>query len=162
VVPMLEREAAVIRYRAIGALARLPGAGDDEPEVIVALGAVAKSDRSEIVRVAAVRALGERGLFSQSGRAAAAIDLLPWARALEACLADPAAAVRIEALSSLATLGELSAVPAVIDFGVGAEGVERTAARKALESLTGQRWGTNFSAWKTWWLDELERQDGNN
>lgn len=151
VVTMLDRDEAVTRYRAVCALARLPGAGDEEPDVIAALASSAHSDRSEIVRVAATRALGERGLFSQSGRAAASVDLAPWARALEACLADPAGSVRAEALAALSTLGDGSCVPAVIDFGAAAKATERTAARKTLESVTGQHFGTDFAAWKGWW-----------
>jgi len=159
VAAMLEREAAVVRYRALGCLARLPGAGAREGEVIAALQAVAKGDRSEIVRVAAVRTMGERGLFSQAGRVAAAIDFAPWLAAIEASLGDPASAVRVEALDALSTLGAPDAVPAIIDFGDRARGAERTAARRALESLTGAKLGTDFKAWKGWWAAHVAQDE---
>jgi hypothetical protein len=156
VAAMLDREAAVVRYRALGCLARLPGAGGREGEVIAALESVARGDVSEIVRVAAVRTLGERGLFSQAGKPAADVDFAPWSQAVAALLKDPSDAVRVEALGALGTLGDPRAIPAVIAFGESARGVEVTAARKTLESLTGQRLGTDFKAWRAWWAGREE------
>ena len=157
VAALLDRDKAVVRYRALEALSKLPNARAGEPAVLARLAEVAQDDRAEVVRAQACTTLGERGLFSQSGRTLAQVDFTPWARAIEGALTDDSEVVRKAALGALSYLGERSSVPAVIAAGERGVDLERTAARKALESITGQRFGLDWKAWKQWWAAETAR-----
>lgn len=153
---LLERDKAVERYRALQALARLPGARDLEPGVCAAIRAVATGDAVELVRAEAAKTLGERGLFAQSGLAASEVDFQPWIDALVATLEDESELVQQQGLYGLAFLGERAAVPAVIEAGRGGTQLVQIEARKTLQALTGERFGLDWDAWQVWW----ERQEG--
>lgn len=151
VAALLERDKAVERYRALEALGRLPGARDLEDGVFAAMRGVAASDRSEIVRAAAVTALAERGMFSQAGLPSDQVSFVPWAEAIAQTLSDESETVRAKAFEALALLDEPIVVPAVIAAGRRAQGIERTSARKTLEALTGQTFGLDWDAWAAFW-----------
>lgn len=151
VAELLGRDKAVVRYRALNAIGRLPSARDFEPQVRDRLREVLANDPSEIVRNQAATTLGERGLFAQSGLRLEQADFRSWARALEVGLDDKSESVRKSVLNALGFLGERSSVPAIIAAGRSGTGLDRTEARKALESLTGQRFGLDWDAWTAWW-----------
>lgn len=157
VVQLLDRDKAVVRYRALEALSGLPNAREGEAAVLARLADVAHNDRAEVVRAQACTTMGERGLFSQSGRTMAQVDFKPWARAIEGALTDKSEEVRKAALGALSYLGERTSVPAVVAAGERGSDLERTAARKALESITGKRYGLDWVAWKQWWAAEAAR-----
>jgi len=148
---LLERDKAVERYRALQALAQLPGARDLEPAVCAAIRGVATGDEVELVRAEAAKTLGERGLFAQSGLTTNEVDFQPWIDALIATLDDPSDLVQKNALYGLAFLGERSAVPAVIAAGRSGTQVVQIEARKTLQALTGERFGLDWNAWQVWW-----------
>ncbi|MDF1800798.1 MAG: HEAT repeat domain-containing protein [Planctomycetota bacterium] len=152
---LLQSPSALVRYRAASMLGRLPSAGLEEPEVYTALQAAAENDASEIVRVQATRALGERGLWASAGRNLTEVDLAPSRLALEACLDDDAEAVRLEAIGGLSLLGDRRAVEALLTFGRDARRDQRlrdlSAAGKTIRSLTGKDLGVDVDAWAAWW-----------
>jgi hypothetical protein len=135
------------RRRAAELLGNLPPAGAGEPAVLEGLGALAERDPQWIVRAQAARALGARGArHAHKGYAAAVL-----ARAL----ADPDPEVVKSALDGLATLGESSAIPALI------RSLERAArdgdlaalkaAQSALRKLTGETADHDPEEWWARW-----------
>jgi HEAT repeat protein len=146
VVPLLERPRMETRRRAAAALARLPHAAQDEPQVRAGLVHSATRDPEWIVRAEASLALGSRG--ARDG------DAEPWRAALTRALADPDAAVAEAAAEALGDLGDTRAVPVLID---AMERSARTgdprvvqACDRALVTLTGAR-RSGGAAWREWW-----------
>jgi len=102
----LSAEDPELRRRAAELLGKLPNAGGTEPAVLERLGKCVEHDEVWIVRAQAARALAARGSrHTQKGYAAAV---------LSRALADPDPEVVKNALAGLATLGEESAIPALI------------------------------------------------
>lgn len=158
---LLDRDSALVRYRAALVLGRLPGAGEAEPAVGAALETAATGDDSEFVRVQATRSLGERALWSMTGRDLTTVDLTPARRSLEACLDDSARAVRLEALAGLDLVGDARAVEALVTYGRTATREQRyeelSRAGRTVAALTGEDLGTDVAAWSRWWG---EHRDG--
>lgn len=71
-------------------------------------------------------------------------------------LLDPSWHVRSRTADALAILRSKAAIPVLIERLEADEGRVRTDVRAALESLTGQRFGTNFALWRRWWADQGE------
>jgi HEAT repeat protein len=135
------------RRRAAELLEKLPPAGAGEPAVLESLGVLAERDPRWIVRAQAARALGARGArHAHKGYAATVL-----ARAL----ADPDPEVVKSALEGLATLGESSAIPALIRSLERAardgELAALLAAQTALRRLTGETVDHDPEQWWEWW-----------
>ncbi len=75
---------------------------------------------------------------------------------LSTYLADESWHVRSRAATALATLRSKAAIPVLIERLEADEGRVVTDVRRALESLTGERFGANAATWRRWWKDNAE------
>jgi hypothetical protein len=157
VAALLDRDKAAIRLRAATALGRLPSAGRNEVTVLARLKTAATEDSSDLVRVRATSSLGERGLWAQVGRSSGSVDLEPYRKALEECLLNPSEGVRSASASGLSTLGDQSAIPALIAAATTAGKADRMGELRAhassLKSLSGEDFGWDMNEWRAWWRD---------
>ena len=160
---LLDREKAAIRFRAAESLGRLPSAGMAESAVLARMGKAAQEDASDLVRVKATTAIGERGLWSQIGRPTKEINMQPYRLELETCLVNSSEEVRIAAAKAMRSLGDRRGVGALIDAATSAGKAERTRELKAhadaLASLAGVSHGWDMNAWRLWWRDNKEGID---
>lgn len=145
----LERPGDEARRRAAELLGELPNAGDDETEVEERLAACLASDRSWIVRAQVARSLGERALRHTSQAVARS--------ALLGGLGDEDATVALECGRRLAALGDLRAVPALINAleraRLHADARSAKALQLCLEQLTGHTGSVEPRAWRDWWRE---------
>jgi len=63
-------------------------------------------------------------------------------------------AIRTNAAWSLARLGDLSGVPALIDLLGSDKALVRNYAASLLEKITGQKFGNDRNAWKQWLVNK--------
>jgi HEAT repeat protein len=77
------------------------------------------------------------------------------AAALARGLTDPVAANAAAAERSLAAIGRGLSVPPLLGLLAGAD--TRSAARAALERITGQRFGEDPQRWRAWWQQKQSR-----
>jgi hypothetical protein len=110
-----------VRRRVAELVGELPASPTDEPGVLEKLGRAAERDEAWIVRAQSARSLGQRAAGRKEKGYAAAV--------LSRALADPDAGVQKSALLALTSLGDASAIPALI------RALERSAATGDLPAL---------------------------
>ena len=154
---LLDREKAAIRFRAAESLGRMPSAGMSEAAVLRRLGRAAQEDASDLVRVKATTAIGERGLWSQIGRPTDEINTEPYRLELETCLGNSSEDVRIAAAKAMRNLGDRRGIGALIAAATAAGKAERSLELKAhvdtMVSLAGVDHGWDMNKWRLWWRD---------
>ena len=112
-----------VRRRIAELVGSMPESAAEEPAILEKLGKAAERDEAWIVRAQSARALGSRASRrAQKGYAAAVLGR---------ALADPDAEVRKSAFQALSTLGDASAIPALI------RALERSAAAGDFPALKG-------------------------
>ncbi|MBL8859447.1 MAG: HEAT repeat domain-containing protein [Planctomycetes bacterium] len=142
------------RRRAAELLGRLPSAPEGEPSVLEALAARLEKDEAWIVRAQAALALGARGARQDHKGFALA--------RLSTALADEDATVAESAAKALGELGEVRAVPRLIDglsaaVTAGRPGVV-DALNKSLMRLSGSATKKDVAQWRAWWKAHDARQ----
>jgi len=149
----LDDESWKVRLRAAELLGELPHAGRAEPGIRQALAERISADPEWVVRARAALAAGSRGARDR--------ELAPWRALLVGALADPDPSVVRSAAEGLATLGDPSSVPALIEAldrtARAAEMGPARAIQEALVELTGLEGTTGASAWRHWWSFEGQR-----
>jgi len=106
--------------------------------------AVIRSSPDQILRLAAIDALGE------SGDEAAAEGLVP-------VLKDPRWQIRVAVVESLRKLRRKVAIPALIEAMAREEGRVREDILEALQDITGVDKADNPAVWRNWWNENKDK-----
>jgi HEAT repeat protein len=152
----LGAERPELRRRVVELLESLPESPSDERAILGKLARMVEHDGAWIVRAQAARSLGTRAGRSREKGDAAAV--------LTRALSDPDPEIRKTALQALSSLGDASAIPALIRHLESAAhdgdlaGVR--ASQTALRTLTGETRDLDPEAWRRLWATRAASKPG--